>query len=274
MAGDPPLRPISAHPGGSRRLLSRLRGAFAGLDRQPALLLTVRRLRRRLPGDPEFGDAFSTAGAPTLAYLVESVATLTPEPDSVVAEVGLAGLQLWQSLAEATGRGRGEREMALLYADIVDSSSLALRVGDEVTVEVLRAVANTVQACVEAHQGRIVRRLGDGIIASFSTAESAVAAALDIQDAVLFVEVDGTRVRLRIGVHWGRPRRLRGDYVGVDVSVVAAVGAAARPGQVLVSTPALLQIDPAAHGLRFGRRKRLRSPEAPASLQIAVARRG
>jgi adenylate cyclase len=78
---------------------------------------------------------------------------------------------------------------------------------------------------------------------------------------------------MRLGVHWGRPRRLGGEFVGTDVSVLAAIGAAARPGQVLVSGPALAQLDPALHDLRFGRRKRLRSAEAPAAMQVAVVRR-
>jgi adenylate cyclase len=247
---------------------------LGSLNSQPALLATVRSLRRRLPGDPEFGDALSTAGEPTLAYLVQGVAVLSPERDSFVSEIGLTGLQLWQSLSEATGRGRGDVELGLLYADVVDSSSLALVAGDELTVEMLRAVATTLEKCVEERGGRIVRRLGDGVIASFVSALAAVEAALDIQDAVLGIQVGSYRVRMRIGVHWGRPRRLGGEYVGTDVTVVAAIGDGARPGQVLVSGPALAQLDPAFHELKIGRRKRLRSSGAPAAMQVAVIRRG
>jgi adenylate cyclase len=252
---------------------SRIRGALSRFNSQPALLVTLRQLRRRLPGDPEFGDALSTAGEPTLAYLVQGVSALSPRRDTVVSEVSLTGLQLWQSLAERTGRGRGDVELALLYADIVDSSSLALTAGDEVTVELLREVAQTVERCVEERGGRIVRRLGDGIIASFVSALTAVEAALDIQDAVLVVEVGGHRPRMRTGVHWGRPRRLGGEFVGTDVTILAAIGSAARPGQVLVSGTALAQLDPAFHELKIGRRRRLRSDAVPAALQVAVVRR-
>jgi adenylate cyclase len=246
---------------------------LGSLNSQPALLATVRELRRRLPGDPEFGDPLSTAGEPTLAYLVQGVAAFLPERDSVVSEISLTGLQLWQSLSEATGRGRGDVDLALLYADIVDSSSLALAAGDALAVEMLTAVATTLERCVEERGGRVVRRLGDGVIASFVSALAAVEAALDIQDAVLGIEVGSYRVRMRIGVHWGRPRRLGGEYVGTDVTIVAAIGEGARPGQVLVSAPALAQLDPAFHDLKIGRRKRLRSTEAPPALQVAVIRR-
>jgi adenylate cyclase len=246
---------------------------LGSLNSQPALLASLRQLRRRLPGDPEFGDPLSTAGEPTLSYLVQGVSVISPERNSVVSEVSLTGLQLWQSLSEATGRGRGDVELALLYADIVDSSSLALAAGDDVAVDLLRTVAATLERQVEQRGGRIVRRMGDGVIASFVSALTAVEAALDIQDAMLEIEVSGYRVRMRTGVHWGRPRRLGGEYVGTDVTVVAAIGEGARPGQVLVSGPALAQLDPAFHALKIGRRKRLRSEEAPAALQVAVIRR-
>jgi adenylate cyclase len=251
----------------------RIRTALSSFNRQPALLRTLRQLRRRLPGDPEFGDALSTAGEPTLAYLVQGVSVLSPQRDTVVSEVGLTGLQLWQSLAERAGRGRGDVELALLYADIVDSSSIALDAGDQVSVELLRTVARTIERCVEERGGRIVRRLGDGVIASFVSALTAVEAALDIQEAVLGIEVGGHRPRLRLGVHWGRPRRLGGEFVGTDLTVLAAIGSAARPGQVLASATALAQLDPAVHALKIGRRKRLRSDAAPPALQVAVVRR-
>ncbi len=254
-------------------LISRLRGTLSNVNRQPALLSAVRQLRRRLPGDPEFGDPLSTAGEPTLAYLVQGVNVLAPERDSVVAEVSLTGLQLWQSLAERNGRGRGDVELALLYADVVDSSSFALTAGDEASVALLSEVAVAIERCVETQGGRIVRRLGDGIIASFVSALPAVEAALDIQDAVLGIEVGGHRPRLRLAVHWGRPRRLGGEFVGTDLTILAAIGSAARPGQVLVSGTALAQLDPAFHALKIGRRKRLRSDAVPAALHVAVVRR-
>jgi adenylate cyclase len=253
--------------------LARIRGALGSLNGQPALLSGLRQLRRRLPGDPDFGDPLSTAGEPTLAYLVEGVSVLSPERESLLAEVSLTGLQLWQSLAERNGRGRGPVELALLYADIVDSSSLALDAGDTVAVEVLREVAFAIERRVSEHGGRIVRRLGDGIIASFVSVPAATEAALDVQEDTRVLEVPGGAVRMRMAVHWGRPRRLRGEFVGTDVTVLAAIGAAARPGQVLVSGPALAQLEGALDDLRIGRRKRLRSPEAPPVLQVAVIRR-
>ena len=60
--------------------------------------------------------------------------------------------------------------------------------------------------------------------------------------------------------------QLGGDYLGVDVNIAARVGAAAKPGQVLVSDALLARID--ATDLRTGRSKRLRADGAPRDLHV------
>ena len=94
------------------RRLDRLRAQALRLDAQPGLLSFVRSARQRLPGDERFGDSLSTAGLTAVQTIARGVTAMQPERDSVVKELGLTGLQLWQSLSEATGRGRGDRELA------------------------------------------------------------------------------------------------------------------------------------------------------------------
>ena len=71
---------------------------------------------------------------------------------------------------------------------------------------------------------------------------------------------------MRAGVHWGRPRKLGGDYLGVDVNVAARVVSAAKADQVLVSGVVLAQID--GDGVRTGRSKRLRADGTPSDLRV------
>ncbi len=247
--------------------LAGVRHVAARLDTAPTLLAAVRRLRRRLPGDERFGDPLSTAGASPVAVVARGVSALQPERESLAQELGLTGLQLWQSLSESTGRGRGDMEMALLFTDLVGFSSWALRAGDAATLELLREVGVVVESAVMAHQGRIVKRLGDGLMARFLSVQGAVNAALAAQSELERVEVDGYRPRMRAGVHWGRPRKLGGDFLGVDVNVAARVGDAAKADQLLVSEPALARLDP--DGFKYGRRRRLRAEGAPRELQVA-----
>lgn len=219
-------------PGGFR-----LRGAAAALDSQPKLLAAARRLRQRLPGDERFGDPLSTAGLAPAQVVARNVSALVPERESFLGEISLSGLQLWQSLSEATGRGRGDLELALLFTDLVGFSAWALRAGDAPALELLREVGIAVETAVLGRQGRIVKRLGDGLMATFLSTDGAVNAALDAQEAIRGVVVDDYRPRMRAGVHWGRPRLIGGDYLGIDVNIAARVGDAAKAGQVLVPIP-------------------------------------
>jgi len=246
--------------------LARLRGAVTRIDSEPSLISAARRFRRSLPGDEKFGDPLSTAGRAPVEVIARGVTALQPGRESVTKELGLSALQVWQSLSEATGRGRGDLDMALLFTDLVGFSSWALRVGDAAVLELLREVGTAVEDAITSHDGRIVKRLGDGVMATFLSGQAAVMAALDAQDAVNAIDVGGYSPRMRAGVHWGRPRKLGGDYLGVDVNVAARVASAAKAEQVLVSDALLAQID--GDGLRTGRAKRLRADGAPSDLRV------
>ncbi len=93
------------------------------------------------------------------------------------------------------------------------------------------------------HDGRIVKRLGDGLMATFLEPRQAVDAALDAQAAVSEIEIDGYRPKLRAGIHWGSPRKLGGDFLGVDVNIAARIVDAAKEDSVLVSDVLLTRVD-------------------------------
>jgi adenylate cyclase len=191
--------------------LSRLRAAAVRIDTQLALLEAARRLRRRLPGDEKFGDPLSTAGPDPVHLVARGVSALRPERESLTQELSLAGLQLWQSPSEAAGRGRGGTELALMFTDLVGFSTWALKAGDGPVLELLRMVGSAEEAAIEDHRGQIVKRLGDGVMATFLTVQDGVEAALDVHAALDELDVDGYRPRMRAGIHWGRPRRLGGE---------------------------------------------------------------
>jgi adenylate cyclase len=246
-----------------------LRRFAVQVDSQPALLTAAQRLRRRLPGDEQFGDPMSTAGAQPVEVVARRVSAMQPERKSVLQELGLGALQVWQSLSEATGRGHGDQQMAVLFTDLVGFSSWALKAGDGPALELLREVGTSVEAAILRRRGRIVKRLGDGVMATFLTAPDAVEAALGARAAVGEINIDGYRPRLRAGLHWGSPRPLGGDYLGVDVNVAARVADAAKADQVLVSDVLLAQLDAGqAAELRTGRAKRLRADGAPRDLRV------
>jgi adenylate cyclase len=97
-----------------------------------------------------------------------------------------------------------------------------------------------------------------------------VQAAHEADESVAALEVSGYRPALRAGLHVGRPRRLGGDYIGVDVNIAARIAAAAGSGEILASGQACERLGDGAFSIR--RRPRFRAKGAPSDLEVyAVA---
>ena len=250
------------------RRLSRIRAAALQANSAPQLLAAARWLRKRLPGDDRFGDPLSTSGPAPPEILARQVVALqkTNRP-SVAHELGLGALQVWQGLSEAAGRGRGTEEVVLLFTDLVGFSSWALEVGDEAAIELLREVGEAIETAIADHDGALVKHLGDGAMAVFEHSTEAVSAALDARDRMDDIEVAGHRPRLRSGIHAGKPRRLGGDYLGVDVNIAARVVDAAKPQQVLVSEAACAALEDGLFDV--GRAKKLKAPGTPKEFRVS-----
>jgi adenylate cyclase len=238
-------------------------------DESP-LLRAARGLRRLIPGDPDLGapaglddDRASTALARTVA---DRGSTSDKKSAGLARELGLGALQVWQALSEAQANASGEVEAAILFTDLVDFSKWALEAGDEASVELLRKVAEVTDLEIKSRRGRIVKRLGDGLMAVFGEAEDAVDAGLACVEGVGDLDVRGYRPSLRAGVHAGRPRKLGSDYLGVDVNVAARVTEGAKGGQLLVSGPVIERLQGEDYELK--RLRRFRAKGAPKDLEV------
>src|SRR3954451_7920094 len=142
-------------------------------DTNPQLLKVAKWVRGRLPGDSELGDALSRTGDDPSLVLARRLSELGTERPSATRELGLGALQVWQAVSEAQGRGRGQREVAILFTDLVEFSAWALEGGGDAALELLGRVSACEAMAVPANGGQIVKRLGDGMMAAFSDAESA-----------------------------------------------------------------------------------------------------
>jgi adenylate cyclase len=264
-----------ADDGWWRRRTARIRSAAtdgAGrVNGSAGLLVAARMLRELLPGDSRYGDPLSTAGSTPADTVARRLSDLTAERPGVLREVGLSALQVWQAAAEAQGRGRGDVELAIAFTDLEDFSSYALEAGDDAAVELLRDVGRVIEPAVKDRDGRVVKRLGDGMMAVFEDARSAIDALRSAADGVERLDVDGFEPRLRSGLHIGRPRRLAGDFFGVDVNVAARLAEVARGGELLVSGAVLDKCDPG--DLDVKRKRRFKVKGVPRDLEaFAVAR--
>jgi adenylate cyclase len=239
-----------------------LREAARRTDANPQLVAAARFIRGLLPGDPERAEM-----SPKVRKLVTE---MDPGGPSAMREVGIGALQTWQALSEAQRRRRGDVDVAILFTDLVGFSEWALEAGDEVALDLLRQVGDVEQQAISEHGGAVVKRLGDGAMAVFGESEQAVRAALQAQSKLGSLKVGGHRPKLRAGVHQGQPRKVKGDFLGVDVNIAARVGDAAKADQVLVSEAAREALD--SGDFRFGRRRELSAAGAPEGLTVSTVK--
>ena len=210
-------------------------------NHSPGVVLLIRRARRLLPGDPEFGDPLSTAGEGGPRAAARAADRLL-DRSAASHELSLGVLQVWQALTETVARRPANPEVTLVFTDLVGFSTWALQAGDEAALTLLRQVARAVEPPLLDAGGHIVKRMGDGIMAVFRDPIVAVRAVLTAKEALKSVEVAGYTPRMRVGIHTGRPQRMAADWLGVDVNVAARVMERATKGGVMVSSSSLDQI--------------------------------
>jgi class 3 adenylate cyclase len=212
---------------------------LSSTNHNPGVVGFVKRARRLLPGDPEFGDPLSTAGEGGPRAAARAADRLFVDRDGASREVSLGVLQVWQAMTEAVSRRPANPEVTLVFTDLVGFSTWALHAGDDAALTLLRQVARAVESPLLDAGGHIVKRMGDGIMAVFRRPVTAVKAVLAAEEAIKSVEVDGYTPRMRVGIHTGRPQRLGSDWLGVDVNIAARVMERATKGGVMISSPTL-----------------------------------
>jgi class 3 adenylate cyclase len=142
--------------------------------------------------------------------------------------------------------------VTFLLADLEGSTELLGRLGDGYA-SLLADIRRLVRGEVRRAGGREVDARGDEVFAVFERAPEAVASAVAIQRAMRdAVWPDRSDVRLRIGMHRGRPALTETGYVGIAVHAAARIGFAAHGGQVVLSAAvrsAVIDSLPAGVGL-------------------------
>jgi adenylate cyclase len=246
-----------AHP--TKRLV---KGAQR-LNRDPKLVGLARRTRERALGEDHLIDRLSTARGRPSDLAARQLVALRGDAPGVLGELGLTALQTWQRLAESQDRGRGKVDVAILFTDLAGFSSWALQAGDREALRLLREVTAAIEPPIAERRGEVVKRLGDGVMAAFWDAQSAVEAAFDAAERAAAIEVASYRPQLRIGIHLGRPRKLGGDYFGVDVNIAARLAEAAKPGEILVSD---LTLERLPADVATAQKRRFKAKGAPKDL--------
>jgi class 3 adenylate cyclase len=126
-------------------------------------------------------------------------------------------------------------QVTFLLTDIECSTELLAQLGDRYA-ELLADVRRRVRAAVQHAGGREVSARGDDVFAVFEDAPAAVDAAMEIQRSMQAGGwPEGSDVRLRIGLHRGRPALTETGYVGISVHAAARICFSAHGGQIVMS---------------------------------------
>jgi putative ABC transport system ATP-binding protein len=127
--------------------------------------------------------------------------------------------------------------VTIMFSDIVGFGAMTERLGDEHVQEILHTHCAIVREQIAVQGGVEVKSQGDGFMIAFASARRALRCAVAIQRAMAaYDEHAEAPVRLRIGLHTGEATREGYDFFGRSVIVAARIAAAARGGEILVSS--------------------------------------
>ncbi len=130
--------------------------------------------------------------------------------------------------------------LAIVFADISGSTRLYDTLGDAIARPLVAQCLEVMGEVVTKNQGTIIKTIGDEIMCTFPSAESAVEAAISMQDAVtedLPVKNPNTPtdMTIRIGLHYGQAIQEGGDVFGDAVNVAARMAGLSKGGQIITT---------------------------------------
>ncbi len=137
------------------------------------------------------------------------------------------------------------QQFAILFADVSGSTTLYEKLGDQRALAGIESVLSELRKSVAVQHGRVVKTIGDEVMAVFETADGAMQAACDMQTRVAAISPTGNvRLAIRVGFHYGPAIEDKADYFGDAVNTAARMAGLAKGGQVITSGPTVDALSP------------------------------
>ena len=168
---------------------------------------------------------------------------------------------------------------AILAADVVGYSQLASADEDR-TLARLRALrSDLIDPTIAVHNGRVIKRTGDGALVEFRSVVDAVRCAVEVQSGMIERNVgvpQDRRIEFRIGIHLGDVvEESDGDLMGDGVNIASRLEGVAAPGTICLSEDAYRQVkarlDLSVSDLGNTQLKNIADPIRVYSLQVGTA---
>jgi class 3 adenylate cyclase/tetratricopeptide (TPR) repeat protein len=130
-----------------------------------------------------------------------------------------------------------EGTVTVLFTDLVESTQLNQALGDDATRRIGRQVEEMARQAVASNRGALIKEMGDGLMAAFSSARRAIGAAREMQVQMRQLHRTGldAAVQMRIGLHTGEVIDEDGDLHGETVIIAKRIEGLAPPGGILAS---------------------------------------
>src|SRR5271170_2846361 len=167
---------------------------------------------------------------------------------------------------------------AILVSDVVGYSKLAGSDEDRILARLRALRSDLIDPTLAVHNGRVVKRTGDGAIVEFRSVVDAVRCAIEVQNGMVERNAGLSperRIEFRIGIHLGDVvEESDGDLMGDGVNIAARLEGIAKPGAICLSEDAYRQVsgrlDMAVTDLGPTQLKNIERPIRVYSLQVGV----
>jgi class 3 adenylate cyclase len=140
--------------------------------------------------------------------------------------------------------------LAVVFADVVGSTRLYEQLGDVQARETVARCIEVMTKATSAHGGKVVKTMGDEVLATFHTPTAAVEASCRMQNMIKEAMVDtGVPVDIRIGLHYGPVMEEDDDVFGATVHTANRMTSQAKAQQIITTEATVEALAPALRGM-------------------------
>ncbi|MBF0128066.1 MAG: adenylate/guanylate cyclase domain-containing protein [Magnetococcales bacterium] len=135
--------------------------------------------------------------------------------------------------------------MSIMFADIAGSTKLYETIGDAKAREITSRCIELLSKITAQHGGRVVKTIGDEVMCTFPSADTAAQASVQMQEDVASQAPRwGTALKIRVGFHYGDVIKENGDVFGDAVNLAARMAAQAKGDQIITTGDTLELMSP------------------------------
>lgn len=142
----------------------------------------------------------------------------------------------------------------VVFADLTGSTGVFEALGNSLATQAITTLTHWIGSVCAAHRGRVVKTLGDGVLAVFSDGGTAISAVVELQrthNQRLQEWPNNLRMRLQVGVASGEVIEVDGDCYGDAVNVASRLSDLSGADQIWATDTVISQVDNPGPGVRF-----------------------